>query len=348
LFALLITVGAFVVLETGARIYEHYRPAVPIRPLPSPGQPTCLPDCMPDAAVLPEQPQGLPTGIPMVDHPTRTWTLPPGREMVETNVYTRVNSFGLRGPDVAERKPSEVRILTLGDSSVFGYGVSEPMVMDRVAASVLRTYLRVPVRAINGGTPGYTSVQALAVLKEVGPVYRPDWVVIAAIWSDLFQTEQPVDTPTQVPVPLALYRVTTRLLGPWLRPRTVGWVDLETGAGTPGKDRAARTSNEQYRRTLTQIAQVTRSLGGQPIFMVLPAPADLNDAPPPEFIQAYRRDMANVAQQMNAPLIDAAARFRRDGASNADFYDQIHPSREGHARLGSMLATTIAQASPTP
>jgi lysophospholipase L1-like esterase len=344
LFALLSTFAALLVLEISARVYEHNVPPTPVRPLPSPGQPDCLPECMPDAASLPAQPDGFPSGIAMVDHPTRTWTLQPGAEMVETNVYTRVNSLGLRGPDVTERKPGEVRILTLGDSSVFGYGVDEPMAMDRIAASILGTFWRVPVRGINGATPGYTSVQALAVLNEVGPIYRPDWVIIAAIWSDLFQTDQPLSTPSEVAIPSALYRITTRFLGPWLQPRTVGWVDLEREVGTPSAGRAPRTSTEQYRNTLTELATTARALGGEPLFLILPAPVDLNTRPPPPFILEYRNTMAEVARAVGAPLVDASARFRRDGASNADFYDQIHPSREGHARLGSMIATTIAQA----
>jgi lysophospholipase L1-like esterase len=348
LLALLSTIGALVLLEGGARIYEIYRPAMPIRPLPSPGQPDCLPDCMPDAAVLPEQPDGLPSGIPMMSHPTRSWTLPPGAQMVETNVMTRVNAMGLRGPDVPdERKPGEVRLLTLGDSSVFGYGVDEPMVMDRVAASVLRTYWRVPVRGINGGTPGYTSVQALATLREVGPRYRPQWVVIAAIWSDLFQVDRPLDKAVVFRPPSALYRTATRWLGPWLRPRAVGFLDLERGVGTPSADRSARTDTDQYRRTLTELATTARSLGAEPVFLVLPAPIDLDDAPPPSFIQAYRHTMAEVAQEAGAPIIDAPTRFRQDGATNADFYDQIHPSRDGHARLGAMVATAIANAATT-
>ena len=49
---------------------------------------------------MPDQPTGLPRGIPMVPHGRRAWALPPNTEMVE-HVAVRVNSMALRGPEPA-------------------------------------------------------------------------------------------------------------------------------------------------------------------------------------------------------------------------------------------------------
>jgi len=343
-FSALMTLGVVGLLELGARGYEAMSPAPPPTPLPAPGPLKCLPDCLPGVAAMPEQPQDLPRGIPMQQHPTRGWMLPPGVEMVETGVATRVNSLGLRGGEISsEKAPQEVRILTLGDSSVFGYGVEEHQTFGQVAATVLGTFWRVPVHSFNGGVPGYTSVQALATLNEVGPVVRPDWVVIAAIWSDLFQTDTPLRRPGRKTVPFALYRLGIRLLGSWLPAQKVGWLDVERGVGTPAENREARTGLEKYRRTLDEIVAQTRAHGARPVFLILPAPIDLDPGPPPATIVAYRQAMVDAAAAAEAPMIDGAGLFRQDGASNQEFYDQIHPSRTGHARLGAAIAATLSQ-----
>ena len=120
-----------------ARAGETIWPLQPPRPLPEPGAASCLPDCMPGIAQMPEQPQGLPRGIPMVPHGRRAWALPPNTEMVETNVAVRVNSLALRGPELGPKQANEIRILTLGDSSVFGFGVPESDVFSSVAAAQL-------------------------------------------------------------------------------------------------------------------------------------------------------------------------------------------------------------------
>ena len=93
--------------------------------------------------------------------------------MVETNVHVRVNTLALRGPELAEKQPNEIRLMTLGDSSVFGFGVEEADVFGAVAASYLSSEWARPVVPVNGGTPGYTSVQALHTLQDVGRHARP-------------------------------------------------------------------------------------------------------------------------------------------------------------------------------
>ena len=50
----------------------------------------------------------------MAEHPTRGWILPPGVEMVETGVRTRVNRLGLRGAEVPEMDGRDIGALLFG------------------------------------------------------------------------------------------------------------------------------------------------------------------------------------------------------------------------------------------
>jgi lysophospholipase L1-like esterase len=327
-------------LELVAHGIEAAWPKEPLRPLPAPGKAACMPDCMPGVASLPDQPTGLPRGIPMTPHGRRAWALPPNTEMVETNVRVRVNRLALRGPDLGPKRPDEVRLMTLGDSSVFGFGVEEEAVFGAVAAGVLSESWGQPVVSVNGGTPGYTSIQSLHTLQDVGALVQPDLVVIASIWSDLFQTDTPVERAGGQRHPLALYRVGTRVLSPFLAAPTVGWTEGDVGASAPG--RSARVGLERYRETLHAMVREIRSVGAQPVVMVLPAPVDLDLVPVPALISAYRTVLKEVAESHRVQVVDGPEVFRRSSAKNGCFYDQVHPSVEGHALLGKALAAALS------
>lgn len=322
-------------LELVARGIEAAMPAMPLRPLPAPGAADCMPDCMPGVAAMPEQPAGLPRGIPMVPHGRRAWALPPNTEMVETNVAVRVNALALRGPPIVPRAADELRLLTLGDSSVFGFGVAEAEVFGQVAARGLAARRGRPVSAVNGGTPGYTSVQALDTLMDVGRLVDPTHVVIATLWSDLFQTDTPLERGGGQRHPLALYRVGTRFLAPWLPATKVGWTEGDVGA--PGAGRSARVGLERYREILDRLVAQTRILGAEPVVMILPAPIDLDDGGPPPLISMYRAELEALAVRHELVLVNGPTYFRQKGATNADFYDQVHPSTSGHGLLGLAL-----------
>lgn len=285
---------------------------------------------------MPEQPQGLPRGIPMVPHGRRAWALPPNTEMVETNVAVRVNSLALRGPELGPKQANEIRILTLGDSSIFGFGVPESDVFSSVAAAQLSDAWDRPVTPVIGATPGYTSVQALHTLQDVGRQVRPDIVVIATLWSDLFQSEAPLERAGGQTHPLATYRMATRLLAPWLPAPTVGWID-----GESGQTGSARVGLEQYSRTLDELVRESQALGAQPVVLVLPAPVDLDLEPAPTRIQIYRSTLVALADRHGLTVVDGPDLFRKKRANNADFFDQVHPSLSGHAKLGQGLADVL-------
>ncbi len=94
--------------------------------------------------------------------------------------HVQTNSRGFRGGEVpAERPPRGVRILAVGDSSTFGYGVRT----DETYTAVLKRLLskRFPGRAvevINAGTPGWSSGNGAAFLAREGLNWKPDAVLI--------------------------------------------------------------------------------------------------------------------------------------------------------------------------
>jgi lysophospholipase L1-like esterase len=338
-FTLLAATLGLVALEAGARLIEG---AHPPRPLPTLDASDCMPDCLPGAAAIPVRgAEGLP-GLRMGRHETRGWALTPGAAARDVQIVVRVNQRGLRGPDLPARPaPGERRLMTLGDSSVYGFGVSEDETYGAVAARALTRRSKRVVRPVNGGVPGYTSAQSLDLLREVGAAVDPDWVVIANLWSDLFHRDDPLPTE-RAPHPLALYRLALRGLAPYLPPPTVGWLDLTEGAGTPAPGRTPRTELDAYLDRLLALAEEAARLDALPVFLILPAPVDLDPEGAPAFVLAYRAAMVEAARRAGAPLVDGPAAFRAEGATDADFFDHVHPSIDGHGRLGAALSDALS------
>ncbi len=89
-----------------------------------------------------------------------------------------INSYGLRGPELNQTKTKK-RILFLGDSFTFGYGINEKDTFPRLLARLLNEYHPDSYEVINLGVMGYGTDQELAYFKTTGINLTPDIVVLA-------------------------------------------------------------------------------------------------------------------------------------------------------------------------
>ncbi|MCK6507725.1 GDSL-type esterase/lipase family protein [Myxococcota bacterium] len=291
--------------------------------------------------------------LAMVEDASKRWGLQPGSVQAVGNTQHQVNSLGLRGPELPPRPADEVRIFTLGDSSVYGDGVQEEAVFSAVAALRLQREWGCPVRQVIGAVPGYDSEQSLVRLRELGATVDPQWVVVGTIWSDIFhdrgmQRDDFVDLAyLRDPMRrLATWRVGRSVLAPWLSARKVGWI--ASGQDIPGPTSAGRSRVllAAYLANLRQIEAHARDLGARVAFLALPAPVDLDAAPVPETILEYRAAMRLVARETGAPFVDGPAWLRAEGGTVGLFADQVHPNAIGHALLGHALAETLLATEP--
>lgn len=291
-------------------------------------------------------------GIPMVEDETTRWALPPKQTVMSGSITCRINALGLRGPDLGPRAPDEDRLLTLGDSSVFGDGVAEGRVFSSVAAQQLTAAWGHPVVGVIGGVPGHDSSQALARLRQKGAAIEPTWVVIATLWSDVYKDNgrlrAPTPTVTAVRGPLrgfATYRVARYLLAPWLQRQKVGWIDsMAADVGSQDADARARVLLKDYLGNLRAMADEATRLGARPAFLALPAPIDLDPAGAPADVAEYREAMRRVAAERGAPYVDGPAWLREHGGTIGHFADQVHPNAYGHALVGDALAAALKAA----
>ncbi len=284
--------------------------------------------------------------IPLAQNESGSWTLAPASQTVEGGVLTRINRLGLRGPDPVPKEDGEIRLFSLGDSSVFGYGVPERDVFTSVAAQALSARWSRNVTAWIGAVPGHSSEQSLQVLQEHGARYAPDWVIIANQWSDVFFQDKGARFVEKAAGPMrtfATYRVARLLLSPWLAARRVRFID---GGGDIGNAGNNRVPLPRYLDNLRRLGATSRSLGAQPAFLILPAPLDLDEVAPPEAVVEYRAAMRLVAEELDAPLVDGPEVFRDPVVTLGYFLDQVHPSEPGHHLLGEALVEALVARGP--
>lgn len=112
------------------------------------------------------------------------------------DVTYRTNRYGLRGPDIAA-KDDRLRIVHIGDSYTFGWGVEEKDSIPGQAEKRLRELLATDrVDVINFGVPGTNPISFYNYAKNYVPQLKPDIVLVS-----LFKTRntflghdvQPVD-----------------------------------------------------------------------------------------------------------------------------------------------------------
>ncbi|MCA9001108.1 MAG: SGNH/GDSL hydrolase family protein, partial [Planctomycetes bacterium] len=113
------------------------------------------------------------------------YTQPADTEVVLDNTPIRYNSAGLRGPEIQVKQPGQKRVLFLGDSVVFGWGVREEYLFTNGVAERLTEQTGSTWSAINAGVCSYNTEQEELFLNERGFPLEPDLVVLVIIDNDV-------------------------------------------------------------------------------------------------------------------------------------------------------------------
>lgn len=128
--------------------------------------------------------------------PLLGWRKIPGAQKryttLEYDIEERINSKGLRGPEIAYEKPAGVfRLLVLGDSFTEGYTVEEKdTVTEVLGRSLTARWGRRRVQVVNGGTGGYSTDQELLFFRSEGWKYGPDLVILMVVDNDIWFNAQ--------------------------------------------------------------------------------------------------------------------------------------------------------------
>jgi lysophospholipase L1-like esterase len=276
------------------------------------------------------------------------------------------NSKGFAGAEFStEKREGTFRIVCMGNSSTFGWGVPPDSCYPRLLEGILQERIGHEVEVINAGVPGYTSVQGLGMLERDVSDLSPDLITLAFGANDCHATSRSdtdimleragyVGAIQEILAHSSIYRVLRYFVVSSKVKHAV------TGEEPPGR---RRVSPKEYRAAMESIIQTSRGLGSKLILVEI-----LPDSPEWE---PYRKILEELAALEHLPLLGTGEIFRRfledmdatDGslrshveamreeygesvlARHPEMYlrlDRVHPSDLGHLLIARALSDTVS------
>ena len=136
-----------------------------------------------------------------VPDPPRRFRLSPGvhgtlAAVGEFSHSISINSLGMRGPEIGKKSPETYRIVALGDSFTFGFGVEIEQTFIALAQDRLRSTVSGNIEIINNGVPAFGLPDEVAWFEQYSLQLEPDLVIInVCLANDLFDaTEDEIST----------------------------------------------------------------------------------------------------------------------------------------------------------
>lgn len=102
------------------------------------------------------------------------------------------NSYGLRGSEINKNKKTAIRLLLLGDSVTFGWGVDQEEIFPEVLEKLLNYNSPTKTEVINAGVGGYNTYQEVQYFLREGIYFNPDMVVLIFVDND-FEIQKTID-----------------------------------------------------------------------------------------------------------------------------------------------------------
>jgi lysophospholipase L1-like esterase len=298
-------------------------------------------------------------------------------------VPVSVNRLGLRDREVAVPKPAgTVRILGVGDSVTFGYGVPLEDTYLKILEARLSARAGSGARyeVVNAGVEECGLDAYLDAVRTLAPVLTPDLVLVGIVLNDIERYDDELAAaPRRVAATPGLAR---RAHGALLRRSQLFFaseraarsllyrlhvLDIADLYGSPlraltQEGPTIERAWDSSLRVLEGIVDLARARGLRLVLVVFPVEVQLDAAA----IARYRRDygvtvparaldgepqrrLAAFGAAHDVPVIDLLPAFRAAGGSDLYLrggpirFDPVHPSRRGHRVVAEAIAQALVE-----
>jgi lysophospholipase L1-like esterase len=270
----------------------------------------------------------MPSANPRIGHVHR-----PGTQARLMEVAVRINSDGLRDDELPLARGAARRLVFLGDSITFGWGVEKEETFEHRLERRLSEQVA-PTEIVNLGTGNYNTTQAVELFLEKGLAYAPDAVVLFYFINDA----EPVPTRSRWwwlghSRLLTLYWSRVQALAVGFG-RAEGWREYYAGLyrnGQPGWREA--------RESLRALRDACASRGIRLQVVLLPELHQLADYP-------FAREHAGIAAflaEHGISVLDLAPRFAGEPDPRSLWVapDDPHPNAAAHERIARYSFDTL-------
>jgi len=287
--------------------------------------------------------------------PDRVWRLREEIRFPEDHVALPglvSNAQGLRNPlPIPDRKAeNELRLLFIGDSVTFGWGVAQHETFAQLTQEKLRErFPEVSTLSINAGVPAYSLYQGWRFLENEGFAYEPDVVVIGSFgftdsmpWGGVSDFEQ-FDRWRAAQPP------------EWLRgsglARLLSFTLLSREYPPSSVPTRPRLDLAEFAEVLASVHEATTERGAQLLVVIAAHMNNINGEVPPGTWGPHQRVLGEFAQKLHLGLLEEPALV--DGAAllyelsqgrepSELMLDKVHPTPVIHAALADEIVDVLA------
>lgn len=293
------------------------------------------------------------------------WRLKPNQDCF-TKVDRKpvhINSQGTRGPEFAPAKPAGTfRILSLGDSRTFGWGLAQDETYSSRLAHLLgefrRTHLALRTAAnsaavdrlevINAGVNAWSFSQMATYFRETGLRYQPDVVVLgeANLWTQFTEKSDPEFVKKflwRVRLKNLLrrsaiyhYVIEVKLKDFYERNRTK-FIPVDPKQDALFKEQQQSDPEAVFRATIAELCHTATSNHVQPILLFLPRLDELGGTNQSLAWNAKRA----VSTELGVPLCDVTPLLQPEGKALYLDADPVHFNVRGNAIVAQRLFETV-------
>lgn len=256
-------------------------------------------------------------------------------------VDVSINHLGLRGREYSEAKPAGMyRILVLGDSMTFGWGVAAEEVFCAVLEKRLNQEVSprtgVTYEVINAGVGNYNTTQELTYLEDRGLKLNPDLIVLAYYINDAEPV--PAHDASFLVRNSYLYVLVSSGLDAWAR----------RGGNRPGYADYYRSLYKkdaegwrQCRASLNRLAVVCREKEIPLIVSILPELHQVGDA---YLFGDVHDSVQQIFASQGVPTVDLRDVFAKESPPSLWVSaGDVHPNAKGHRFIAAGLYDALAK-----
>jgi lysophospholipase L1-like esterase len=264
------------------------------------------------------------------------------------------NGDHMRNPDVpVERGPNDFRVLCLGDSVTFGWGVRYEEAYPTLLAELLREALpEREIHVMNAACSGYTAHQGLEMLRRRGLKYRPDVVTIWMGWNDSGLWDGMTDAEHArlfAREHLLTASATYRALSYMLRRSQHEGVKKERKEAEAGLRRMPLDDYKARLREMVELARANEISPGRGARVVLVQGCKVKhiriarEQEGPVQLNRYHRATAEVAEELDVPMLSVFDALYQAGVGEEVFLDKGHLDPKGLRIVADALLALLAE-----
>ncbi len=281
--------------------------------------------------------------------PLLYWRLKPNQDCFTKVDHkpVHINSHSTRGADFETvRPPNTIRILSLGDSRTFGWGVSDSETYSERLRSMLEKSNggKEKVEVINAGVNAWSYPQILVYFREIALQYHPDVVILADanFWTQFSEKNSPEFVEkfmNRVRLKNFLrhfaiyhYVIEVKLKDFYERHRDK-FIPVDPKNDPMFKEQQQKDPNAVFRSAIEGICQVAQSNRIKPVLVFIPTLADFATTNSPSILEVK----AEVGKSLNVPLLDLRTAMRPELNSLYLEGDPVHFNQRGNEIIASQL-----------